>query len=499
MEAIRRKTNLNMAKNVILFLGDGMGPSTVTAGRIHAGQKLGKLGEEHFLDFEKFQHVGLVKTYNVDKQVADSAGSATAYLTGVKGRYGTIGLDVSAPYNICRPDLGNTPNVDSILKWAQDAGKDTGLVTTTRVSHATPAGLYAHTANRDWECDSQIPLKDRDHCKDISRQLIEDEPGKFIKVILGGGRSTFRAAKDDGKQKWPCKRSDNKDLVGAWKADKKLQGKTHLYMENRTQLLDTNLENVDYIFGLFAESHLPYEIDVADTEREAPSIIEMTKAAIQFLQKNKENGFFLLVEGGRIDHAHHDNKALKALEEVVAFDLAIQAAQQLTSESDTLIVVTADHSHAFNINGYPERGNPITGLSGLVGDNGYNQTTLTYSSGPGFMRNINNQSTDPYFPWHDSSKLDIHDKNFRQAAINPMEAAAHGGEDVAVYAKGPMAHMVYGVHEQNYVAHVMGHAACIGPYSNDCDIPGRSSSSTRAVQLSTWLLSVTLLLNQLGQ
>ena len=71
----------------------------------------------------------------------------------------------------------------------------------------------------------------------------------FGKVILGGGRSTFRAAKDDGKQKWPCKRSDNKDLVGAWKADKKLQGKTHLYMENRTQLLDTNLENVDYIFG----------------------------------------------------------------------------------------------------------------------------------------------------------------------------------------------------------------------------------------------------------
>ena len=67
-----------------------------------------------------------MQTYNVDKQVADSAGSATAYLTGVKGRYGTIGLDVSAPYNICRPDLGNTPNVDSILKWAQDAGKDTG-------------------------------------------------------------------------------------------------------------------------------------------------------------------------------------------------------------------------------------------------------------------------------------------------------------------------------------------------------------------------------------
>ena len=87
-------------------------------------------------------------------------------------------------------------------------------------------------------------------------------------------------------------------------------------------------------------------------------------------------------------------------------------------------------------------------MSGLVGDNGYNQTTLTYSSGPGFMRNINNQSTDPYFPWHDSSKLDIHDKNFRQAAINPMEAAAHGGEDVAVYAKG--SHFLLIIIHSNY-------------------------------------------------
>ena len=125
-KALFRPLNLNKAKNIVFFLGDGMGPSTVTAARIYAGQKLGKLGEEHSLAFELFPNVGLVKTYNVDKQVADSAGSATAYLTGVKGRYGTLGLDVTAPYNVCRPDLGRHPHVDSILKWAQDSGKDTG-------------------------------------------------------------------------------------------------------------------------------------------------------------------------------------------------------------------------------------------------------------------------------------------------------------------------------------------------------------------------------------
>jgi len=475
--AIYRRENVNVAKNVIIFLGDGMGPSTVTAARILAGQKLGKLGEEHFLHFEQFKHVGLVKTYNVDKQVADSAGSATAYLTGVKGRYGTVGLDVSAPYNICRPDLGHKPHVQSILKWAQDAGKDTGLVTTTRVTHATPAGLYAHSANRDWECDSQIPLKDRQHCKDISRQLVEDEPGRNIKIVLGGGRATFTAAKDDGSTKWPCKRGDNLDLIGAWKVDKKQRGKTHLYIENRTQLLDPELNKADFVLGLFGESHVPYEIDRV-SEDVAPGIVDMTRTAINFLQKNKKQGFFLLVEGGRIDHAHHENNALRALEEVVAMDEAIRTAKEMTDEEDTLIIVTADHSHAFNINGYPVRGNPITGLSGQQAQNGYNYTTLSYSTGPGFWQNLNNQSTDPSFPWHDPSTRNISSKNYKQVAQTPMHDARHGGEDVAVYATGPMAHLVHGVHEQNYVAHVMGHAACIGPYSNDCDIPGRSGSSS---------------------
>lgn len=126
----------------------------------------------------------------------------------MKGRYGTLGLDVSAPYNICRSDLGTKPHVQSVIKWAQDAGKATGkyfycqseqfktrllhsffssylgFVTTTRVTHATPAGLYAHSANRDWECDSQVPLANRHECKDIARQLIEDEPGRNINVTF---------------------------------------------------------------------------------------------------------------------------------------------------------------------------------------------------------------------------------------------------------------------------------------------------------------------------
>lgn len=487
LRALNRQLNLNTAKNVIFFLGDGMGVSTVTAARIHAGQKLGELGEENYLSFEKFPNLGLLKTYNVDRQVADSAGSATSYLTGVKGRYGTLGLDVSAPFNVCRSDLGTKPNVDSVLKWAQDAGKATGFVTTTRVTHATPAGLYAHTANRDWECDSQVPLANRHECKDIARQLIEDEPGRNIKIILGGGRQVFEAANDNGTTNWPCKRGDNMDLIEAWKVDKKNRDKSYLFLENRDGLLNTNLDDADFILGLFSINHIPYELDRVEDPKVgalAPGIEEMTEKAIRFLQKKSTNGFFLLVEGGRIDHAHHKNNALLALEETVAMHKAVAIAQRLTDNKDTLIVVTADHSHTFNINGYPVRGNKITGVGG-VGDNGYNYTTLSYSSGPGFWKNVNNGTTDPHKPWLDASTLDVHNKTYRQLSQIPAYDAYHGGEDVAVYATGPMSHLFHGVHEQSYVAHVVGHAACMGPYASVCDVPKPEPQSAGVSTISS--------------
>ena len=108
-------------------------------------------------------------------------------------------------------------------------------------------------------------------------------------------------------------------------------------------------------------------------------------------------------------------------------------------------------------------------------ENGYNYTTLTYSSGPGFWMNVNNQTKNATKPWLDASTLNIHSKDYRQLSQIPAQDSFHGGEDVAVFATGPMAHLFHGVHEQSYVAHVMGHAACMGPYAGKCDVPGRNS------------------------
>jgi alkaline phosphatase len=120
-DALKRRENTRVAKNVILFLGDGMGVSTVTAGRIRKGQVQGQLGEDFLTDMEQFPHLGLSKTYNIDHQTPDSAATATAYLCGVKAQLGTIGVDGRAKRTNCTSSLGT--NVTSILDWAQALGK----------------------------------------------------------------------------------------------------------------------------------------------------------------------------------------------------------------------------------------------------------------------------------------------------------------------------------------------------------------------------------------
>ncbi|KAM7312378.1 alkaline phosphatase, tissue-nonspecific isozyme-like [Ixodes scapularis] len=182
------------AKNVIVFVGDGMGVSTVSASRIYGGQLKGNRGEESSLSFERFPFTALVKTYAVDKQVTDSAASATALFCGAKTKYTMLGVSAMANISECDSLAGH--EMDSFIKRAQDKGMSTGLVTTTRVTHATPAALYTHSVHRDWENDARVP-KDAVHkCKDIARQLIEDVPGKnlnggtCVTSVLGGTSGT---------------------------------------------------------------------------------------------------------------------------------------------------------------------------------------------------------------------------------------------------------------------------------------------------------------------
>lgn len=438
-----------------------MSISTVTAARIYKGQKAGKTGEEEQLYFDRFPYTALSRTYCTDAQVADSACSATAYLCGVKTDTDTIGIDANVEFNNCTTQNDPATRVDSVMAWAQAANKGTGIVTTTRITHATPAGTYAHVANRDWEDDYAQSFDGADStiCDDIAEQLVLNNPGQNLKVILGGGRAYFtpRTAQDP-ETGAAGRRRDGKDLIGQWVANHP----TGKYITTRDELVNLDVAGTDSLFGLFSPSHMEYFLESGTANN--PTLEEMTRTAIQMLQK-EANGYVLLVEGGRIDQAHHDGRAKVALEEAFQFDLAISAAVNLTDPADTLIIVTADHSHTMTINGYPDRGNDILGLVGYLASDLKPYTTLSYANGPGYVNGY--LGGDRVDLTNDDTTADT----FRQPALVPLASETHGGDDVAIFARGPQAHLFQGVYEQHYIAHVMGYAACIGPGVKFCDVP----------------------------
>ncbi|VVC32927.1 Alkaline-phosphatase-like, core domain,Alkaline phosphatase-like, alpha/beta/alpha,Alkaline phosphatase [Cinara cedri] len=433
---------VGQAKNIVFFLGDGMSLATVTAARVHMEQTSGRTLPESngSLTFENFPYTGLVRTYCVDKQVADSACSSTAYMTGVKANSGTLGVTGAVKENDCEASLDAKNRVDSILRWAQMAGKSTGIVTTTRVTHASPAGGYAHSANRGWE--SSAP----NDCLDIAQQLMTQSPGIDLDVILGGGRQEFLPKNMNGN------REDGRNLIAEWKVNMMKGHQRYDYVRNKTELLNANLRNLDKLLGLFSMSHMSYT-DTMEVERDEPSLSEMTVAAIEVLRKNK-NGYVLFIEGGRIDHAHHQNLAHMALSETIAFSNAVNVADTMTNPKNTLIVVTSDHSHTMTINGYPSRTDKIIGHVER-GEEIY--SILSYANGP---------SANSHTYEKQSSKYG--DKFALYPSLVPMSQESHGGEDVAVWARGPWAHLFVGSFEQNVLPLIMSYASCIGPNEGKC-------------------------------
>ncbi|XP_034377518.1 alkaline phosphatase, germ cell type-like [Arvicanthis niloticus] len=464
------------AKNLVIFLGDGMGVPTVTATRILKGQLEGHLGPETPLAMDNFPYMALSKTYNVDRQVPDSAGTATAYLCGVKANYKTIGLSAAARFDQCNTTFGN--EVFSVMHRAKKAGKSVGVVTTTSVQHASPAGTYAHTVNRDWYSDAEMSTAAlRDGCKDISIQLISNTD---IDVILGGGRKfMFPKGTPDpeysGIRALSGSRLDGQNLVQKWLA--KHQGGRYVW--NRSELIQASQDSaVTHLMGLFEPNDMKYDIYRDPTQD--PSLAEMTEVAVRVLSRNPK-GFYLFVEGGRIDHGHHETVAYRALTEAVMFDSAIDKADKLTSEKDTMILVTADHSHVFSFGGYIPRGNSIFGLGAPFNAlDGRPFTSILYGNGPGYKLE---KGTRP-----DVTEKETRDPKYRQQAAVPLSSETHSGEDVAIFARGPQAHLVHGVQEQNYIAHVMAFAACLEPYT-DCGLapPAGQSSAVSPGYISALL------------
>lgn len=327
--------------------------------------------------------------------MADSACSATAYLSGVKANKFTQGVNGNVKEDDCEASNNPHNHVYSLLRWAQLAGKSTGVVTNTRVTHASPGSAYAHSSNRLHESDHDIHQLGADPhaCVDIAKQLIESETGRNLNVIMGGGAIKMlpnTTIDDYGKR---GERRDGRNLINEWIANKKKESDAWAYVSNRNSLMNVNHTHVNNLLGLFASGHMQYHSDTNHSVE--PTLTEMTEMAMNILSTNP-NGYVLFVEGGLIDYANHATLAQKAVIETCEFSGAIKMADLKTNEADTMIVVTADHAHTMTISGYPERGANILGT----------MTSL-------------NEGVNPLGKWHSSFKKKIDFFGFFKVSTRP--------------------------------------------------------------------------------
>lgn len=476
------------AKNVVYFIGDGMSTQTIAATRMYLGN------ENLMLSFEQFPYLATAKTYCVNRQVPDSACTATAYLSGVKTNYGMINVSPQVPRYNCEYNRTEAEFL-GLLKWAQEAGMATGLVTNTRITHATPAGTYASVANRDWEDDSYVKKDgcDAKEYPDIAHQLIHGDVGKNFKVILGGGRKHFVPSTQMDDENEAGSRTDGRNLINEWK---EAHPDNSEYVWNKAGLQSIDVKNTENVLGLFQSSHCLYNLEIDEQQLEAvkPKLSEMVEAALKLLS-NSKNGFFLFVEGGKIDMAHHETRPRLALDETAEYSRAIELARKMTNVEDTLIVVSSDHGHTMTYNGYTKRGSDILGIADISDEDGLPYTTLSYANGEGYYKTYKDVN---HAVREDITGYNYADYKTQYLATVPLSSESHGGEDVAVFASGPMAHVFQGNIEQNVLPNLISYAAKIGQYletggEGEGDGDGAGTSLMVCVQLTVFCAVAALL------
>jgi alkaline phosphatase len=433
------------ARNAILFVGDGMGVSVVTAARVHGPGPGGRLAME-------LPSVALVRTFSRDRMVTDSAASATAILAGQKVHSGTLGMSPETRRSCSvekRPDGSSNPvhpcseaakPLASLADLALAAGMAVGVVSTTRITHATPAALYAH-------------IEDRDREEEIAAQLVDRSDFAFV---AGGGRRFFLPRFPGRNGGSAGSRTDGRNLLTEFEERGCRVARTG---EELRQAVE---EEAPRIVALLADDHLPFEIQRRQAGAKAPpDLAELTELAIRQLNRHP-GGYLLLVEGGRIDHALHGNAAHVALEETLALDAAVGRARELVSEEETLLVVTGDHGQPLVIAGYSLVEDPILGLArrfeGIErldedgdgkpdwarGLDGRGMTVLQFGNGPGHGDAASAQ------PWKAEREdpIELGDgvlhPRYRQESGIPLSYTTHEGTDVFAAAVGPGSEAVEG-------------------------------------------------------
>lgn len=315
------------AKNVILFVGDGMSLQARQIARILSkGITEGRYND--LLNMEKMDNVAVVTTSGYDAIVTDSANSASAYATGHKSVVNAMGV-----YENCTKDPFDDPKVENIIELVKRTrGMATGIVSTSNITDATPAAMVSHTRRRAEQ-------------NFIAQTMLEDKHRPD--VILGGGSRHFIPMDVPGS-----KRKDNVDVI------KSFEELGYSFSGTKTELENTP-QSADKLLGLYQLDNMNVYIDRAVIKNpkvlkgftDQPGLVEMTEKAIDTLSKN-DNGFFLMVEGACVDKQLHVLDWQRAAYDNIELDKAVGAAQKFAAQNnDTLIIVVADHAHGASITG----------------------------------------------------------------------------------------------------------------------------------------------------
>lgn len=314
-------------------------------------------------------------------------------------------------------------------------------------------------------------------CKDIARTLIEDLPGRNLNVILGGGLRSFIPDYEP-----PGRRKDERNLTADWMTNHP-NGE---YVTDRLEMLGIS-PATEHVLGIFAPSHMHFNAD-RNQELE-PSLAEMTTTALKVLKRNNTRGFLLVVEAGKIDLAHHYNNAFRALDDTLALDEAIEVVVRnvgkltqgnladnritgfllLIDLNESLIIVTADHASAIVYSGFATpKEQPILGMDKHLSNIDKKPYQLIlYSSGLGF----------DYY--NQTSAVSDYRNSYHKAAI-PSTWANHAGDDVPLYAVGPLANILFsGTLDQTFIPHAIAFAMCLSNYKERCETFDQKPSQIR--------------------
>jgi len=413
------QTPTGVLQNVILLIPDGFGPASATFARDYIRATSGRFE----LAFDSL-HVGSTRTASSNSRITDSAAAGTALATGHKTYNGAVSVDSTG-----QP-------VAHLVEAAEARGMATGLVVTSRITHATPAVFSAHVPDRGDE-----------------NRIAVQQLSAGIEVLMGGGLRHFLPRASGGQ------RTDGRNLI-----DEAAQQGYHV-VQSASAL--GNAPEDGALLGLFADGHMAYEIDRAQTQQ--PSLATMTQHALDRLSGN-EDGFFLVVEGSRIDHAGHSNDAAAHLHDILAFEEAVTAALDYAqSDGETFVLVLSDHetgglSVGRNRDGegiYQWHPKPLAEVKAsqgamvqriMAGDNP--ERVLATSAGIDSLRA------------EDVQRLHAAKRDARalHAALSEIvgrrslvgwTSLAHTAVDVNTYAYGPGWEAFIGSHENTYVAHAL--------------------------------------------